>query len=245
MITDQNQNPVWKWDQSEPFGDSVPNSDPNNTGTPFIGFNARFSGTYLDAETGLFYNYFRYLDKARGQYTQSDLVGLRGGLNTYAHVDSSPLMFTDKLGLQAAAGAVSGGAAGSLIGGKGGACCTKQNRSGGGFGIPGFDDSSSSSSSRPFWPTWMQSNSDSEEQDPSKIIPNAPVPPFPGLQNLQDCTPGSTMTEPALNKRWRGGVSIQQEYFCPCGQITRHTIIFEGVIVHDHFRPGPPKPGGD
>jgi len=64
------------------------------------------------------------------------------------------------------------------------------------------------------------------------------------LKDLAECKPGTTMVEPAVNKRWRGGVSIQQEYFCPCGQITRHTIILNGVIVHDHFRPGPPKPGG-
>jgi hypothetical protein len=89
------------------------------------------------------------------------------------------------------------------------------------------------------------SQSNGGNGDSGGIIGNAPVPPFPGLKDLSDCSPGTRMVEPALNKRWKGGISIQQEYFCPCGQITRHTVIFNGLVVHDHFRPGPPKPGAD
>ena len=85
----------------------------------------------------------------------------------------------------------------------------------------------------------------SESKSPEDIIGGSVVPPFPGLKDLAECTPGKRLAEPATNKRWKGGLSIQQEYFCPCGQITRHTIILNDVVVHDHFRPGPPKPGGD
>jgi hypothetical protein len=46
--------------------------------------------------------------------------------------------------------------------------------------------------------------------DGKGVIGNAPVPPYPGLSDLGDCSPGTRMVEPALNKRWKGGISIQQ-----------------------------------
>jgi RHS repeat-associated protein len=56
-------------------------------------------GQYFDAETGLNYNYFRDYDPGIGRYIQSDLIGLRGGKNTYGYVFSSPLRRRDRLGL--------------------------------------------------------------------------------------------------------------------------------------------------
>jgi RHS repeat-associated protein len=52
-----------------------------------------------DKETNLAYNYFRDFDPALGRYVQSDPIGLRGGLNTYAYVGSDPLSFYDPDGL--------------------------------------------------------------------------------------------------------------------------------------------------
>jgi RHS repeat-associated protein len=60
--------------------------------------NLRFQGQYLDRETGLHYNLFRYYDPAMGRYTQSDPVGLSGGINTYAYVPD-PLGWVDPWGL--------------------------------------------------------------------------------------------------------------------------------------------------
>lgn len=45
------------------------------------------------------YNYFRDYDPVIGRYIESDLIGLRGGLNTFAYVDGSPLLKVDPQGL--------------------------------------------------------------------------------------------------------------------------------------------------
>ncbi|EBC0776120.1 Rhs family protein [Salmonella enterica] len=62
--------------------------------------NLRFQGQYLDRETGLHYNLFRYYDPDCGRFTQPDPISIRGGLNLYAYV-VNPLLWIDPLGLVA------------------------------------------------------------------------------------------------------------------------------------------------
>jgi RHS repeat-associated protein len=91
---------VWRWDNTEPFGDSVPNDDPGNTGNHFD-FPLGLSLYYRDKETGTFYAQRRdAYDPALGRFPQSDPIGLRGGINTYAYVEGHPINSTDPFGLR-------------------------------------------------------------------------------------------------------------------------------------------------
>jgi RHS repeat-associated protein len=75
-----------------PFGETV-----SRTG---IDDPLRFPGQQADAGSGLFYNYFRDYDPSLGRYMQSDPIGLRGGINTYAYVGGNPVERFDRLGMQ-------------------------------------------------------------------------------------------------------------------------------------------------
>ncbi len=71
--------------------------------------NLRFQGQYLDRETGLHYNTFRFFDPDVGRFTQPDPIGLAGGLNLYQYAPNpigwidpwglNPVTFTDSQGL--------------------------------------------------------------------------------------------------------------------------------------------------
>jgi hypothetical protein len=45
------------------------------------------------------YNYFRDYDSTIGRYIESDPIGLKGGLNTFAYAYDAPLRLTDPMGL--------------------------------------------------------------------------------------------------------------------------------------------------
>ena len=119
LITDDTSKPVWQWPYSA-FGDNKPTgilkATPNPkaaiTNQPVLlkataatEINLRFPGQYFDEESNLSYNYFRSYQPGQGRYTQSDPIGLGGGLNRYNYAEANPLSNTDPLGLFGVVGA--------------------------------------------------------------------------------------------------------------------------------------------
>ena len=99
-MTDATKKVIWKW-ESEAYGKNAPNTDPDNDGT-HSRLDLRFPGQIADAETGFYYNMNRHYDPVTGRYTQSDPIGLEGGLNSYAYVLGNPINNSDPSGLFAA-----------------------------------------------------------------------------------------------------------------------------------------------
>ncbi|MCX2803373.1 hypothetical protein OQJ68_16470 [Microbulbifer thermotolerans] len=95
--TDSNEVVIWRWD-SDAFGQAAPDTDPDSDREQIV-VNLRFPEQIQGDEAAFYYNYFRDYDSSLGRYLQSDPIGLRGGLNTYAYVDGNPLNFVDPLGL--------------------------------------------------------------------------------------------------------------------------------------------------
>lgn len=89
---------VWRWDSTDPFGLQQPDENPSNLGA--FTYNQRFPGQLYDRETNTHYNYFRDYDPQLGRYVQSDPIGLSGGsFSTYAYVNGDPIGRSDPLGL--------------------------------------------------------------------------------------------------------------------------------------------------
>jgi len=59
-----------------------------------------FTGREHDSDTGLMYYRARLYDQNQGRFNSEDPIGLNGGINMYAYVKNSPVMFGDPLGLQ-------------------------------------------------------------------------------------------------------------------------------------------------
>jgi len=99
LVADATGTTVWRWDQAEPFGNNPADEDPDANSIAFD-LPLRLPGQRYDAESGHHYNYFRDYDPSLGIYKQSDLIGLIGGLNTYAYGSADPLRRIDPYGLR-------------------------------------------------------------------------------------------------------------------------------------------------
>lgn len=96
-LLNASQQEVWRW-QSDAFGHGQDNLNPDGDGRS-LNYALRFPGQYHDRESGHYYNYFRDYAPSKGQYIQSDPIGLAGGMNTYGYVGGNPVGFVDPLGL--------------------------------------------------------------------------------------------------------------------------------------------------
>ena len=98
LVADATGTTVWRWDQTEPFGDSVPDENPSGFGNFELPLG--MPGQYRDKETGIWQNWMRDYSANLGRYVESDPVGIRAGLNTYSYVFNTPLAATDVYGLR-------------------------------------------------------------------------------------------------------------------------------------------------
>ena len=94
-MTDREGHIRWEG-QNSAWGKLLHESIPQETG---YAQNLRMQGQYLDRETGLHYNFFRYYDPDSARFTQQDPIGLAGGINLYQYAPNA-LSWIDPLGLK-------------------------------------------------------------------------------------------------------------------------------------------------
>ena len=123
-LTDASGSLAWDADY-EPFGET-------DELTSSVSQALRFPGQYADGESGFSDNYFRTYDPSIGRYTQSDPIGLQGGIGRYLYAYANSVRLTDPFGLAV------------ILNFSDGPVTSSENRSGGGqqvFVIPSGDAS--------------------------------------------------------------------------------------------------------
>ena len=93
-MTDEAGNIIWRGQYSA-WGKLTEEEKAN----PSIHQPFRLQNQYVDEETGLHYNFFRYYDAHCGRFTQLDPIGLAGGENLYVFAPNVQ-RFIDPLGLE-------------------------------------------------------------------------------------------------------------------------------------------------
>lgn len=99
--TDASGQAIWQADYA-PYGGLIRTSTSANS-KPAYTLALRLPGQWEDAESGLYYNDFRYYDPRAGRYLSPDPLGrvaeALGSPNAYAYVNNNPLSYIDPWGL--------------------------------------------------------------------------------------------------------------------------------------------------
>jgi len=74
------------------------NYDSFGNGTSSARTRYGYTGRERDPDTGLFYYRARWYDPQQGRFVSEDPIGLAGGINLFAYVENSPLLFSDPSG---------------------------------------------------------------------------------------------------------------------------------------------------
>ena len=97
FITNNKAEVVWE-NQADVYGYEEPEAEPEfnkeNTFTQPI----RFQGQYLDEESGLHYNRYRYYSPKQQRFINQNPIGLVGGINHYQYAPT-PVSWVDPFGL--------------------------------------------------------------------------------------------------------------------------------------------------
>lgn len=113
-LASTDQGVVWSWN-SDAYGNALPNEDVDGNGVQ-THIPLRFPGQFYDQQAQLNYNYFRDYDQSIGRYIESDLIGLRGGINTYVYAAANPLRYIDTYGLNSTGSTLVYGPGGGGVG---------------------------------------------------------------------------------------------------------------------------------
>lgn len=90
VLTDAAGAPQTRYDY-DPYGQTASGGAPGDN-------SAQYTGRENDG-TGLYFHRARYYDPAKGRFTQTDPIGLDGGINTFIYASDNPVRYTDPLGL--------------------------------------------------------------------------------------------------------------------------------------------------
>ncbi|WP_127956682.1 RHS repeat-associated core domain-containing protein [Serratia microhaemolytica] len=84
-LSDERGRWIWRGEMSL-WGQTLKEQQHGHT---VVAQNLKLQGQYLDRETGLHYNLFRYYEPVAGRFTQPDPIGLLGGINLYQYAPNT------------------------------------------------------------------------------------------------------------------------------------------------------------
>jgi len=97
FATNNSAQVVWE-NQADVYGYEEPETDADFNKENSFTQPIRFQGQYLDEESGLHYNRYRYYSPKQQRFINQDPVGLVGGINHYQYAPN-PVNWVDPMGL--------------------------------------------------------------------------------------------------------------------------------------------------